>query len=141
MAIPFESLAVSFLLGFGDGIFQNQICSLIGLLYPSERDAAARNGSLSKTTKLRIKRQKLTKARARQPSLASGVKPFLLLMNLTITAGYELLGQRLCYIIEGASINCGLATVTTRLPRSDPLLSNFVVHTSITRRYHGPFIG
>jgi len=34
-------LSISFLLGFGDGIFQNQICSLIGLLYPSERDAAA----------------------------------------------------------------------------------------------------
>ena len=36
-------LSISFLLGFGDGIFQNQISSLIGLLYPSERDAAARN--------------------------------------------------------------------------------------------------
>ena len=71
-------LSISFLLGFGDGIFQNQISSLIGLLYPSERDAAARNegemiggvkglptgikGCLfhrtKKTTKSRIKRQK-----------------------------------------------------------------------------------
>ena len=42
-------LSISFLLGFGDGIFQNQICSLIGLLYPSERDAAARNGGQKRT--------------------------------------------------------------------------------------------
>jgi len=34
-------LIISFLLGFGDGIFQNQICSLIGLLYPKEEDAAS----------------------------------------------------------------------------------------------------
>ena len=34
-------LTISFLLGFGDGIFQNQICSLIGLLYPKEEDAAS----------------------------------------------------------------------------------------------------
>ena len=48
-------LSVSFLLGFGDGIFQNQICSLIGLLYPSERDAAARKGGKKKTEVLKTR--------------------------------------------------------------------------------------
>ena len=34
-------LSISFLLGFGDALFQNQICSLIGYLYPKEKDAAS----------------------------------------------------------------------------------------------------
>ena len=34
-------IAIAFLLGFGDSMYQNQIVSLIGLLYPEEKEAAA----------------------------------------------------------------------------------------------------
>ena len=39
-------LIIAFALGFGDALVQNQTCSLLGVLYPAEAEAACRKSSI-----------------------------------------------------------------------------------------------